>query len=50
MPYYYVDDDLGKAWGINNNLDWFIIDDLCELVDNDKYWVIAIFFSIYQNW
>ena len=26
MPYYYIDNNFGKARGIHNNLDRFIID------------------------
>ena len=37
MPYHYIDDDFCKAWGIDNNLDWLIINYLCEPIDNDKY-------------
>ena len=47
MPYYYVDDNLNKAWGINKNLDWFIINYLCKPINNNKDWVIAIVFLIY---
>ena len=36
MPYYQVDDDLSKARGVDGNLDWFVINYLCELIDNDK--------------
>ena len=36
MPYYHVDDDLSKAWGIDSNLDRFIIDYFGELIDDDK--------------
>ena len=36
MPYYYVEDDLSKAQGIDGNLDRFIIDHLDELINNDK--------------
>ena len=36
MPYYYADDDLSKAQGIDSNFDQFVIDYLCEPIDNDK--------------
>ena len=36
MPHYHVNDNLCKIWGIDCNLDWLVIDHLCELVDNDK--------------
>ena len=49
ISHYYIDNDLCKAWGINNNLDWLIINNFCELVNNDKDWVIVIVFLIYQN-
>ena len=50
MPYYYVDDDLSKAQGVNGHLDWLVMNHLCELVDNDKYRVIAVPLLIRQNW
>ena len=59
MPYYYVDNDLtkvqdinndlAKIWNIDNNLDLLIIDNLYKPVDNNKDWIIAVFFSICQN-
>ena len=36
MPYYYDDDNLGKARSINGNLDWFVIDYLYEPVNDNK--------------
>ena len=36
MPYYYVDDNLSKARGIDGNLDQFVIDHLCKPTDNDE--------------
>ena len=36
MLYYYVNNDLRQAWSINNNLDWFVINHFCELIDDDK--------------
>ena len=50
MPHYYVDDDLSKARSIDGNLDWLVINHLCEPVDDDKYRVIAVPFPIRQNW
>ena len=49
MLYYYVDDDLGKARSVDGNFDWLVINHLCELVDNNKYQVIAVPFLICQN-
>ena len=50
MPYYYVNNDFSKAWGIDDNIDQFIIDYFCEPINNDKDWVIAISLSVYWNW
>ena len=36
MLHYYIDDDLSKAQDINGNLDRFVIDYLCESINNDK--------------
>ena len=36
MLHYHVDDNFSKAWGINGNLDRFVIDHLCKPIDNDK--------------
>ena len=36
MPYYHVDNNLSKTWGINSNLDRFLMDYLCEPIDDDK--------------
>ena len=36
MSHYYIDDNFSKAQDINGNFDWFIIDYLYELIDNDK--------------
>ena len=36
MPYHYIDNDLRKAQGIDNDLDWLVINHFCELIDNDK--------------
>ena len=50
MPYYYVDDDLNKAKGIDDNFEWPVINYLYEPVDNNKDWVIIVFFLIHQDW
>ena len=50
MPHYYVDNDFSKAWGIDGNFDWFIIDYLCKSIDNDKDWVIAVSFLVHWDW
>ena len=50
MPHYHINNNLNKARGIDGNLDWFIINNLCELVENDEYQVIAVLFPICQNW
>ena len=47
MPYYYIDNDFNKAWGINNNLDQFVMNQLCEPIDNDKDWVVVVSLLIY---
>ena len=36
MFYYYIDNDLCKAKGINDNLDWLIINHLYKLINNNK--------------
>ena len=36
MPYYHVDDDLNKAWSIDSDLDWFVMNYLYMPIDNDK--------------
>ena len=36
MPHYYIDNDFCKAQGINSDLDWLVMNHLCEPVDNDK--------------
>ena len=46
MPHYYINNDLNKVWGINNDFDWFIMNHFCEPIDNDKDWVIIISFLI----
>ena len=50
MSYYHVDDDLSKARGVNADLDWLIINYLCELIDDNKDWVVIVFFLIRRNW
>ena len=46
MSYYHVDDDLCQARSIDGNLDWLVMNHLCEPVDDNEYQVIAIPFSI----
>ena len=36
MPYYYVYDNFSKIYGLDNNLDRFVIDHLCEPINNDE--------------
>ena len=36
MPYYHGDDDLSKTWSVNSDLDWLVINNLCEPIDDDK--------------
>ena len=50
MPYYYINNDFCKTQGIKSDLDGLIINYFYKLVDNDKDWVIAVSFSICQNW
>ena len=50
MPHYYVNDDLSKAWGVDGDLDCFVINHLCEPVNNDNYQVIAVLLPIRQSW
>ena len=50
MPNQYIDDNLYKAQSIDGHLDWFIINHLRELVDDNKDWFIAIALLIYWNW
>ena len=35
VPYYHIDYDFGKTGGINSDLDWFIMDHICEPVNDD---------------
>ena len=50
MPHHHIDDDFSKARGIDNHLDWLVMTHFGELIDNDKYQVIAVLFLICQNW
>ena len=50
MPYYHVDDNLSKARGVDGDLNWLVMNYLCESIDNDKDWVVTIFFLIRRNW
>ena len=50
MLYYYIDDNLCKARGIDYDFDWLVIDHFCEPINDGKDWVIAVSFSIYRNW
>ena len=36
MPYYHVNDDFSKARGVDGDLNWFIMNNLCESIDDDK--------------
>ena len=36
MPHYYVNDNLSKAWSINNNFDWFVMNHLYKLIKDDE--------------
>ena len=36
MPHHYINDDFCKAQGIDNNLDWLIMNYFYESVDNNK--------------
>ena len=35
-PVYYIDDNLCKAWGVNGDLDWLVINHFYELIDDDN--------------
>ena len=50
MPHYHVDDDLTKARGVNDDLDWFVINLFCEPIDDDEDWVVIVSLLIRQNW
>ena len=49
MPHYHVNDDLSKAWGVDGDLDWFVMNYLCEPIDDDKDRVITVSLSIRRN-
>ena len=49
MPYYHVDDNLNKAWGIDGDLDWLVINHFCKPIDNDKDRIVTVSFLIRQN-
>ena len=36
MPHYHDDDDLNKAWGVDGDLDWLVMNYLCEPIDDDE--------------
>ena len=50
MLYHYIDNNFCKAWGIDGDLDWYVINHFCEPIDDDEDWIIAIAFPICQNW
>ena len=50
MPHYHVDNDFSKARDIDGDLNWLVINYLYESIDNDKDWVVIIFFPIHWNW
>ena len=50
MPHYHVNDDLSKTWGIDGDLDWLVMNNLYEPIDNDEDWVVTVFLLIYWNW
>ena len=50
MFYYYINDNLNKTCGIDNNLNWFILNYFYEPINNNKDQVIIIFFLLYQDW
>ena len=47
MPHYHIDDNLTKAQGVNGDLDWLVIDNLCKPIDDDKDWIIVVSLLIY---
>ena len=49
MPHYHIDDDINKVQGVDINLDWLIMNYLCEPINDDKYQVIAVPLPICQN-
>ena len=46
MPYYHVDDNFSKARGVNVDLDWFVMNHFCELIDEDEDGVVTVSFLI----
>ena len=36
MPYYHVNNDFRKARGVNGDLDWFVMNHLCDPIDNNE--------------
>ena len=36
MLHHYINGDLYKVRGIDGDLDWFVMNYLCEAIDNDK--------------
>ena len=49
MFYYHIDDVFSKAKDVNGDLDWLVMNYLCELTDNDKDWVVTVSLLIRQN-
>ena len=47
MSHYYVNDDFCKAQSIDGNFDWFAMNYLCEPIDDNKYWIIAVLLLMY---
>ena len=50
MLYYHIDNDLSKAWGVDSDFDWFVMNHLFKPIDDDEYQVVAISFLICRNW
>ena len=50
MPHYHFDDDLNKVRGINGDLDKFVMNYLCEPIDNNEDCVLIVSLLIRQNW
>lgn len=50
IPYYLINNNICKAGGINNNLDWFIMYYFHKLVNDDQDQFLALTFLISQNW
>ena len=36
MPHDHVDDILSKAWDVDDDLDWLVMNHFCEPIDDDK--------------